>query len=166
MMAALLVASCGKGPPEFDDGKIVAWISTEAASTSTSQGEANQIEWSKKPSADQLRASYPADATGTVAFQFRCQVRRDTTQGRCALIGTDPDTGAMHSAGLLIAGAFQIDSAALKLKKKSAAPFADVLVSVCKRLSVRSDNASHADECIPEANDAPTDAPTEPASHT
>jgi hypothetical protein len=169
--AALFVASCGKGPPTFDDGTYVAWMASGSAATAPDAPEPPPVAWSIKPSDDELRAAYPADAHGTISFAFRCQVRRQTSLGKCALTGTEPETAQVHAIGLTLADRFEVPASAVP-NANPASPFALVQVAICKRASARTViDVGKPDECIPEdeftdkkADAVPADPPpAEPA---
>ncbi len=147
-LAALLVASC-KGPPTFDDGTYVAWVETGSASSASDAADSPPITWSSKPSNDELRAAYPRDRKGTIGFEFRCQVRRETALGKCALTGTDPETDELRAIGTTLADRFVVPVSALS-NRSAAAPFALVQVTVCKRAAARTVlDVGTDDECIP-----------------
>jgi len=48
-LATLFVASCGKGPPTFDDGTYVTWMASGSASTAPDAPEPPPVAWSIKP---------------------------------------------------------------------------------------------------------------------
>ena len=159
-VGAASLASCGVAKPEFDDGRYAAWI---ASSRPDATGDAadTAVNWSARPTFDELKVAYPATAHGLISVGLRCQLHRDRSFTGCAFVEGNPDTAEVRQVGVRIAAKFQIEPSAVK-EASTSKPFAEVFVAICKRANP----GVGEDECVqPEKAEAET-VPAEDKSTT